>query len=138
MIKDKVEISTDKDKIDVDFTHAFLNTTYWAKGRSREDVVKSIENSITYGVYLEGKQIGFARVLTDYVVFAYIMDVFIIDEYRGKGYARDLMEVMLAHPELQNVKRWFLGTVDAVGLYKKFGFSEVTKEIVWMDRRRKT
>ena len=135
---DQVEISTDKDKIDLDFTHAYLNTTYWARERSMEEVVRSIEHSIAYGVYLNGKQIGFARVLTDYVVFAYIMDVFILDEYRGNGYARILMETMLAHPELQNIKRWFLGTIDAADLYKKFGFSEVTKEIIWMDRKRKS
>ena len=86
-----------------------------AKGRSKDKVITSIENSLCFGVYLDDKQIGFARVLTDYVVFAYIMDVFIVDEHRGKGYARDLMNTMLNQSELQEVKRWFLGTVDAEG-----------------------
>jgi len=88
---DNYTTSTDKSKLDIDLIHKFLTTSYWARGRSLEDVKKSIENSICFGIYDGNKQVGFARIITDYVVFAYLMDVFIIEEYRGKGLSKVLL-----------------------------------------------
>ncbi|MBQ4820899.1 GNAT family N-acetyltransferase [Aquimarina sp. MMG016] len=117
-----LEISTDHKRLDIDFIHQFLTNAYWAKGRTREEVVISINNCLSFGVYYKNKQIGFARILTDYTVFAYLMDVFIVEEYRGKGYSKQLMQAIVEHPNLQNVKRWMLATKDAHGLYQQFGF----------------
>lgn len=120
-------ISTDRDKLDIDFIHQFLTRSYWAKGRTKEEVIKTIENCFNFGVYLDRKQIGFARLLTDYAVFGYLMDVFIIEEHQGKGYSKQLIKTITEHPDLQSIKRWMLMTGDAHGLYKQFGFKEVEK-----------
>ncbi|WP_034229570.1 GNAT family N-acetyltransferase [Aquimarina pacifica] len=120
-----IVISTDIKKLDLDLIYLFLTNSYWAKGRTREEVVKSINNSLSFGVFINNKQIGFARVLTDYCVFGYIMDVFIIQEYRGKGYARQLLESILEHPDLQKIQRWMLATKDAHELYKQVGFEPI-------------
>jgi N-acetylglutamate synthase-like GNAT family acetyltransferase len=119
-------ISTDKSKIDVEAVHDYLcNRSYWAKGRSIERVKKSIDNSICFGMYdSEGNMVGFARVVTDKVVFAYLMDLFIFEAYRGKGLGTELVQHIIEHPDLQ-VRLWFLSTKDAHGLYKKFGFTEL-------------
>ena len=116
-------ISTDKSKIDVEKLHDYLcNTSYWAKGRSKERVIKSIENSDCFGLYDSNEaMVGFARVLTDYVVFAYLMDVVIFDQYRGKGLGKKLISHIMEQENIQ-VRLWFLGTADAHDLYKKFGF----------------
>lgn len=116
-----IEISQDKSLLDVGLIHGFLTETYWAKGRTIDEVKTSIDNCLCYGVYLNKKQVGFARVLTDKVVFAYIMDVFILPEYRGNGYSKLLMEAVLNTKELTSCK-WLLKTADAHGLYKQFGF----------------
>ena len=117
-------ISTDRSKLDVNMIAEFLGKrSYWAKGRSREKIVKSIENSMCFGVYTaKGKQVGFARVLSDYAVFAWIMDVFILEEFRRQGLGVLLMKAIMEHPDLQGLERWGLGTKDAHGLYEKFGF----------------
>lgn len=122
----KYSISTKKSKLDIHAIHDFLcNRSYWAKGRSLENVKKSIENSLCFGVYNDTEQLlGFARVVTDKVAFAYLMDVFILEEHRGKGLGKILVKHIIEHPELQ-VKFWLLGTVDAHGLYKKLGFTEL-------------
>ena len=131
------EISTDKTKLDLQVIHQYLSTeSYWAQGRSLETIVKSIENSLCFGVYLEGKQIGFARVVTDYAVFAWVMDVFILPDYRGRGYSKKLMQAMVSHDKLQNLKRWGLGTDDAHGLYAQFGFTPLSKPENMMERKR--
>lgn len=120
------ELSTDDDRLDVDLVHAFLSqASYWAKGRSRETVVRSIQNSLCFGVYKGSAQVGFARVITDYAVRAYIADVFIVPEHRGSGLGKWLVEAILSHPSLQDVSRWSLDTMDAHGLYEKFGFTVV-------------
>ncbi|GAA4272982.1 GNAT family N-acetyltransferase [Aquimarina gracilis] len=129
-----IQISTDKSILDVDFIHQFLTRSYWAKGRTREEVQTSIEHCLCFGVYLEGKQIGFARMLTDYVVFGYLMDVFIIEEQRGKGYSKQLMKAITEHSDLQHVKRWMLATHDAHGLYTQFGFKEIEYPSRWMSK----
>jgi len=129
---DGIEISIEKSRLNVSLIHDFLTNSYWAKGRSKTRVQKSIENSICYGVYINNEQIGFARVLTDYVAFAYIMDVFILKDYRGNGYSKLLMTKILDHPEMHQVRKWFLGTKDAQGLYRQFGFEETPVEISWL------
>ncbi len=130
----EIEISTDKSRLDIDMIYSFLTESYWALGRTREQVIRSIENTVCFGVYIDGRQIGFARVLTDEVVFAYLMDLFIVEDHRGKGYARILLNQILQYEPFLNVKKWFLGTRDAQGLYKKHGFTEVDGAIVYMDR----
>jgi GNAT superfamily N-acetyltransferase len=119
----QIYVSTDKEKLNVPFVQNFLKDIYWAAGRTIEEVQRTIDASICFGIYLDGEQIGFARVITDYVVFAYVMDVFIIDEHRGKGYSSILIDNMMREPQLQEVKIWRLATKDAHFLYEKFGFS---------------
>lgn len=121
IIKD-VLISTDKNQLDLDYIHAYLSNSYWAKDRTRENILLSINNSICFGVYLEKKQIGFARLVTDYAVFAYLMDVFIDDEYKGKGYGSFLLDHILSLPELKKLENWKLATLDAHDFYAKKGF----------------
>ncbi|MEZ4793341.1 MAG: GNAT family N-acetyltransferase [Gelidibacter sp.] len=120
-----IEISTDKTKLQLDVIHQFLSTAYWAKGRTLEDIKKTIEHCLCFGVYLDGTQIGFARIATDYTVFAYLMDVFILQEYRGKGFSKQLMKTILDEPQLKSCKVWMLKTWDAHELYKQFGYTEL-------------
>tara|TARA_R110001606_G_scaffold379084_1_gene538979 strand:- start:113 stop:511 length:399 start_codon:yes stop_codon:yes gene_type:complete len=120
-----ITISTDKEKLQIDVIHQFLTETYWAKGRTLEEVKKTIEHCLCFGMYLDGKQIGFARLATDYTVFAYLMDVFVLPEYRGKGYSKQLMKAINEEPQLQSCKVWMLKTSDAHKLYKQFGYTEL-------------
>ncbi|PKB16942.1 acetyltransferase (GNAT) family protein [Flavobacterium sp. 5] len=117
-----IYVSTDKNKLDVPFIQHFLKDIYWAAGRTLEEVQRTIDASVCFGIYLNDTQIGFARVITDYVVFAYLMDVFITEEHRGKGYSSILIDTMMKEPQLQEVKIWRLATSDAHFLYQKFGF----------------
>jgi|SRR2546425_10932892 len=117
-------ISTDKRRLDLSVVHGFLTASYWAAGIPLEIVKKSIEHSLSFGVYKGDKQVGFARVITDYATFAYIGDVFILEDYRGQGLSQWLMQVIADYPELQGLRRWLLLTRDAHGLYKKTGFVE--------------
>jgi GNAT superfamily N-acetyltransferase len=118
-----IEVSTDKERLDVEMIHAFLaNESYWVPGISRANVEKSIRHSLCFGAYTAGRQIGFARIVTDYVRFAHLMDVFVLPEYRGFGISKLLMENILSHPELRTIVRYTLGTQDAHGLYAQFGF----------------
>jgi GNAT superfamily N-acetyltransferase len=118
-----IVVSTDKSKLDVPFIQDFLKDIYWAAGRTLEEVQTTIDSSFCFGIYLDGEQIGFARVVTDYVVFAYLMDVFITEKHRGKGYSSVLIEAMMNEPELSRIKIWRLATSDAHFLYEKFGFT---------------
>lgn len=118
-----ITISTDKSKLDIVFLQNFLKDIYWAAGRTHEEVQTTIDASVCFGLYLDDKQIGFARVITDYVVFAYVMDVFVDEQYRGHGYSSKLVDAMLKEPQLQKVKIWRLATKDAHFLYEKFGFT---------------
>lgn len=129
-----ITVSTDKDKLDIAFVHQFLTNTYWAKGRTIEEVTSTIENSFCFGIYVDEKQVGFARVVTDYIVFAYIMDVFIIEECQGKGYSSILMEKVLNEPKLSKIKTWRLATSDAHFLYRKFGFEELANPEKLMEK----
>ncbi len=125
--------STDKSKLDPSVIHAFLTETYWSKGCSMDNVLRRIENAICFGVYDNEQQIGFARVITDKATFAYIADVFILENHRGQGLSKQLMAFILEQPDLQNLKRWLLATRDAHGLYAQFGFSPLSNPETWMD-----
>ena len=122
-------ISTDKSKLKADVIFDYLsNQSYWAKGRTKETIEISIANSLCFGVYSSNnKQVGFARVVTDYAVFAWLMDVFILPACQGKGLGKLLMSEIMSHKDLQALKRWGLGTTDAHGLYEKFGFKQLAK-----------
>ncbi len=116
-------ISTDKARLDLDAIHAFLTACYWARGIPKETVARSIENSLCFGAYKGNRQIGFARVISDYATYAYIGDVFVESEYRGRGISKLLMHCIMRHPQLQGLRRWSLVTRDAHGLYSQFGFT---------------
>ena len=116
-----IEISTDRSRLDVDLIHRFLAASYWATGRTRETVARSLENSICFGAFAEGRQIGFARVVTDQATFGYLADVFVVEEARGRGVSKLLVASVLAAPELKGI-RLLLRTRDAHGLYRRFGF----------------
>lgn len=124
-----VTISTDKSRLDRERIYRYLSEeSYWAKGIPRDLVERSIEHSLCFGAYDEnGRQIGFARVVTDYAVFAYVGDVFVLEEARGSGVAKAIMQAVRSHPELQRLRRWHLLTYDAHGLYEQFGFRRLTK-----------
>ena len=130
----RIEVSTDKSRLDVPFIQNFLKDIYWAAGRTMEEVQTTIDASFCFGVYLAGKQVGFARVVTDYVVFAYLMDVFIDKAHRGNGYSSILIDAIMNEPELQNVKIWRLATTDAHFLYEKFGFKALAHPEKMMER----
>lgn len=123
--RDAFTISTDRSKLDREAIHEFLAGSYWASGIPREIVDRSIEGALCFGLFENGRQIGFARVITDAATFAYLADVYVLESHRGRGLATWLMESILAHPELQGLRRWMLVTRDAQGLYRKVGFREL-------------
>ncbi len=129
-----ITVSTDKSKLDLPFIQQFLKDVYWAAGRTMEEVQTTIDHSFCFGIFLDEKQIGFARVITDYVVFAYLMDVFIVEEHRGKGYSSILIDTMMKEPQLKEVKIWRLATSDAHFLYKKFGFTALANPEKMMEK----
>ncbi len=123
-------ISTDRRRLDLDVIHGFLTRSYWAAGRSRERVAQAIEHSLPFGLYHRDMQVGFARVVTDYVVIAFLADVFVLEGHRGRGLGRWLVETVTGLPELRSVRRWLLGTRDAHALYRKVGFGEPTPGVL--------
>ena len=128
-------ISTDPGRLDVDAIHRFLSgDSYWAADRTREQTQTAIDNSICFGVYKSERQIGFARVVSDRATFAYIGDVFVIEEFRGRALGKWLMETIVGHPDLQGLRRWLLATRDAHGLYEQFGFAGLSHPERWMER----
>jgi len=120
------EISTDKARLDLAVIHDFLAHSYWAKDIPRDLVERSIENSLCFGAYRAGKQIGFARVISDFATFAYLADVFVVPAERGKGVSKLLVQTILRHQKLQGLRRFMLVTLDAQGLYAQFGFEPIT------------
>jgi GNAT superfamily N-acetyltransferase len=132
----KFTVSTDPELIDVDLVHGFLTECYWAKGIPRDVVARSILNSLCFGVYADGKQVGFARVISDYATYAYVGDVFVLDACRGRGLGKWLMECIMHHPRLQGLRRWSLVTRDAHGLYSKLGFEPLKKPQNYMELHR--
>lgn len=121
--KGEYTITTDKSKLDIEVIHGFLSQSYWAEDIPVAIVQRSIEGSLCFGVFHGDRQIGFARVVTDMATFAYLADVFIIEDHRGKGLSKWLMEVITGHPGLQGLRRFLLATRDAHGLYRQFGFT---------------
>lgn len=127
-LKDSFKISTDDSLLDISAIHQYLSTeSYWAKNISRERVERACKNSLCFGVYDGKKQIGLARVITDYAVHAHISDVYILPAYQRKGLGKWLLSCIMTYPDLKEVRRLSLGTRDAHGLYRQFGFSELTK-----------
>jgi len=118
-------ISTDRQRLNLDVIHGFISErSYWAQGIPRAVMGRAIQHSLNFGLYRDNEQVGYARVITDYATHAYLCDVFISEEYRGRGLSKWLVQVMLTHPALQGLRRWFLLTRDAQELYRQFGFSE--------------
>jgi len=129
----KFVISTDEERFDLEMVHGFLTESYWAEGISREVVARSIQNSLCFGVFCDGKQIGFARVISDYATFAYVGDVFVLESYRGQSLGKWLMECIVSHPWLRGLRRWTLLTRDAHGLYAQFGFTPLRRPERYME-----
>jgi len=121
------EVSSDPARLDLDVIHGFLRRSYWSPGIPREVVERALRNSLGFGAYHRGAQVGFARVITDRATFAYVADVFVLEEHRGRGVSKLLMQAVMAHPELQGLRRWSLATRDAHGLYRQFGFAPVAQ-----------
>jgi GNAT superfamily N-acetyltransferase len=127
--RDGYEISTDRDRLDLEAIWGFLRTAYWSLNVPREVVERSIERSLVFGLYTpEGEQAGFARAVTDGVTFAWIADVFVLDRHRGRGLGVWLVETVLTHPEIRDVRSVILGTLDAHSLYERFGFRPIDPE----------
>lgn len=122
---DEFTVTSDPSAVDVDAVHAYLRTSYWAEDVPRDIVARGIANSIPFSVLHGTRQVGFARVITDRATFAYLSDVYILEPYRGKGLARRLMDAVMAHPDLQGLRRFSLTTRDAEGLYRRYGFSDL-------------
>ena len=120
--RDQFAISTDPSRLDVDIIADMLTRAYWAQGRTREMISRYLQHSLTFGLYDGSRQIGLARVVTDYTTFAWLCDVFIHEDYRGHGLGKWLMETVHSHPDLQGLRRWMLATRDAHGLYSQFGW----------------
>ena len=129
---DNFTISTDPNRLDIDAISDFLTRAYWADTRPRKRTEHAIQNSLVFGVYNGDKQIGLARVVTDYSVFAYLCDVFIHEDYRAHGLGKWLIQTILEHPDLKDMRRWLLVTNDAHGLYEPFGFKTIEDPEHWM------
>jgi GNAT superfamily N-acetyltransferase len=127
-------ISTDPARLDFEVICDFLTRAYWAQGRPREATERAYAHSLVFGLYDGSRQIGVARVLSDRAVFAYLMDVFIHEDYRGRGLGKWLLESVMSHPDLKNVRRWMLATRDAHELYSRFGFHPIEAPALWMER----
>lgn len=128
-------VTDEPERIDAAFVHGYLSRSYWAEGIPLAVVEQAIENSLCFGVFGPDGQVGFARVITDYATFAYLADVFIIEEHRGRGLSVWLMECVAEHPRLQGLRRWLLGTRDAHTLYEKTGWSRIKPDDGrWMEK----
>lgn len=127
--------SDDPARLDLDRIEAFIRQTYWASNRSRDNIERGIENSMSFGVYRidDGTQVAFARAVTDKISFAWLCDVFVDEAQRGAGIGKFLVEAILAHPDLQGLRRWILATRDAHGLYAQFGFTPLASPEKWME-----
>ncbi len=132
--RDDFTVSDDPARLQLDVIHGFLTTSYWSPGIDRETVARSIAHSLPFGLYEGARQIGFARAVTDRTTFAYMADVFVLPEWRGRGLAKFLIECMILHPDLQGLRRWVLRTRDAHGLYEQFGFGPLHQVDRWMQR----
>jgi len=128
-------VSTNRQELDVPLIHRFLaEDSTWARGIPRTTVERAIQHSLCFGGYVEGSQVAFARVISDYATFANLVDVFVLAEFRGRGYGKALMEAVMSHPQLQGLRRFTLATADAHGLYAEFGFTSPLKPQSLMER----
>jgi N-acetylglutamate synthase-like GNAT family acetyltransferase len=132
--RENLMVSTNPDLLDLDAICDFLSRAYWAQGRPRDRIELSLRHSLVFGIYGDSRQIGLARVVTDYATFAWLCDVFIHEDYRGRGIGKWLMACILSHPELQGLRRFLLATRDAHGLYSQFGFTSMKNPERWMER----
>lgn len=132
--RENLTISTDPARLDLEASTGLLSRAYWAQGRTRETVARSFEHSLVFGVYDGERQIGLARIVSDYTTYAWLCDVFIQEDYRGRGLGKWLLETILAHPELQGLRRFVLATRDAHGLYAQFGFTPLASPERWMEK----
>lgn len=131
--RDNYRITTDPQHFDLDAIHAYLTRSYWAEGISKNLVARSIEGSLGFGLFDRDRQVGFARIISDRATFAYLCDVYVLEEHRGKGLSKWLMEVVVSHPDLQGLRRFFLATRDAHGLYARYGFTPPAKPATFME-----
>ena len=129
------DISTDPGRLQPDAIHAYLTRSYWSPGIPKEVVVRGIANSMCFGLYQGESQVGFARVVTDKASFAYLADVYVLEEHRGQGLSKRLVGEVLAHPDLQGLRRVLLATADAHGLYAQFGFNPLARPQNMMELR---
>lgn len=134
--RERFTISTDPARLNIDTICEFLKRSYWANTRPRSATERALQNSLVFGVYEGQKQIGLARVISDHSIFAYLCDVFIDENYRAHGLGKWLMQTVMEHPELKDVRRWLLATSDAHGLYKQFGFNTIEDPERWMQNFR--
>jgi GNAT superfamily N-acetyltransferase len=130
--RNRFTISTDPSRLDVEAIADMLSRAYWAQERTQEMIARYLQHSLTFGLYDGSRQIGLARIVSDYTTFAWLCDVFIHEEYRGQGLGKWLMETVHSHPDLQSLKRWMLATKDAHGLYRKFGWVPLEPPERWM------
>jgi GNAT superfamily N-acetyltransferase len=120
--RERYWITTDPAKLDLDAIHGYLSRSFWAEGIPRDTVAKSIANSLCFGMFDDDRQIGFARVVTDRATYAYLCDVYVLESHRQRGLGKWLIETVMAHPDLQGLRRFQLVTRDAHGLYRRHGF----------------
>jgi N-acetylglutamate synthase-like GNAT family acetyltransferase len=132
--RDSLLISTDPSRRDLDAITDMLSRAYWAKDRTREVILRAMQNSLVFGVYDGNRQVGLARVVSDYATFAWLCDVFVHEDYRQRGIGKWLMETILAHPDLQGLRRFLLITRDAHGLYSQYGFTPLQNPDRWMEK----
>ncbi|HNQ28297.1 MAG TPA: GNAT family N-acetyltransferase [Aquaticitalea sp.] len=124
-VQSGIFFSADRKDMDVDTIFRFIKQSYWGKSRTFEEQQKALANTLNFGLFNNGKQIAFARVLTDHVFFAYLMDVFVLEPYRGNGYSKLLINEIMAHEPIKYIDKWMLATIDAHSLYSKFGFGTI-------------
>lgn len=133
-VRGQFVISTDRARLDLDAVHQYISTSYWAAGMPRPVLERAVENSLNFGIYHGRDQVGFARAITDLATYAYLSDVFVVEAYRGRGLSKWLMECVLAHPDLQGLRRFALFTRDAQGLYERYGFGPPRSASTYMER----
>lgn len=129
-------ISTDPARLDPEAIFAYLSRSYWANQRAQETVEKSLQHSLNFGLYLGAAQVGLARVITDYATFAYLCDVYVLEEHQGGGLGKWLIDTVTSHPDLVNIRMFLLATRDAHGLYRQYGFEELPQPERWLRRIR--
>jgi GNAT superfamily N-acetyltransferase len=127
-------VTTDPARVDLDVVHGFLRTAYWCEGIPREVVERAAAGSLNFSMYLGGRQVGYARIVTDHATFAWVCDVFILESCRGRGLSKWLMRTVMQHPGLQGLRRWLLATRDAHALYRHVGFTPLAAPDRWMER----